>query len=107
LRNRATPLIEKWAAIMEIPVPVCGIKRMKTKWGTCNVEARRIWLNLELIKKPPQCMDYIIVHEMAHFFERNHSDRFVALMERYLPQWQLAREELNAEQLSHEDWEPK
>ncbi len=104
LRDRAAPLIEKWASVMEIPIPAWGIKRMKTKWGTCNVAARRIWVNLELIKKPPQCLDYIIVHELAHFFERNHSDRFVALMDRFLPHWPLAREELNAEPLSHEDW---
>jgi predicted metal-dependent hydrolase len=105
LRRRALPLIEKWAATMEIPVPAWGIKRMKTKWGTCNVEARRIWLNLELIKKPPQCLDYIIVHELAHFFERKHSDRFVAHIERFIPQWQLVRQELNAAPLSHEEWD--
>lgn len=105
LRNRAVPLIAKWAYAMEMAEPAWGIKRMKTKWGTCNIEARRIWLNLELIKKPPQCLEYIIVHEMAHFFERNHSDRFVALMDRMLPQWRVVREELNAEPLSHEDWD--
>ena len=105
LRSRATPLIEKWAASMNIPIPAWGIKRMKTKWGTCNIKARRIWLNLELIKKPPQCLDYVIVHELAHFFERNHTDRFVALMDRLLPHWRLLRDELSAEPLSHEDWD--
>ena len=105
LRSRATPLIEKWAASMELPTPAWGIKRMKTKWGTCNIKARRIWLNLELIKKPPQCLDYVIVHELAHFFERNHSDRFVALMDRVLPHWRLLRDELNSEPLSYEDWD--
>lgn len=105
LRSRAAPLIEKWASSMEIPLPLWGIKRMKTKWGTCNIDARRIWINLELIKKPPQCLEYIVVHELTHFFERNHSDRFVALMDRMLPQWRTMRDELNAEPLSHEDWE--
>lgn len=105
LRSRAAPVIEKWAAAMEIPTPASGIKRMKTKWGTCNPEARRIWLNLELIKKPPRCLDYIVVHELAHFFDRSHSDRFVALMDRLMPQWRLVRDELNAEPLSHEKWE--
>lgn len=104
LRRRATPLIAKWAAAMEIGTPAWGIKRMKTKWGTCNIEAQRIWLNLELIKKPPQCLEYIIVHELAHFFERSHSDRFVALMDRLIPHWRLLRDELNAEPLSHEAW---
>lgn len=104
LRNRLSPLVDKWTATMEIPVPAWGIKRMKTKWGTCNIEARRIWLNLELIKKPPQCLEYIVVHELAHFFERNHSDRFVAFMDRLLPKWRSLRDELNAEPLSHEEW---
>lgn len=104
LRNRLLLLVDKWAAVMDIPVPAWGIKRMKTKWGTCNIEARRIWLNLELIKKPPQSLEYIVVHELAHFFERNHSDRFVAFMDRLLPQWRSLRDELNAEPLSHEEW---
>jgi hypothetical protein len=104
LRARVGPLVNKWASAMEIPAPAFGIKRMKTKWGTCNIEARRIWLNLELAKKPPQCLEYIVVHEMAHFFERNHTDRFVAFMDRMLPQWRSLRDELNAEPLSHEEW---
>jgi predicted metal-dependent hydrolase len=104
LRDRATPVIEKWAVNLKIPAPVWGIKRMKTKWGTCSIEARRIWLNLEMIKKPPQCLEYIVVHEMAHFFERHHSDRFVALMDRLLPQWRTLRDELNREPLGHERW---
>lgn len=104
LRERATPIIEKWAAALNIPIPICGIKRMKTKWGTCSIDARRIWLNLELIKKPPPCIEYIVAHELTHFLERNHSDRFVALMNRHLPQWRLIRDELNAEPLSHQNW---
>jgi predicted metal-dependent hydrolase len=104
LRDRASPLIERWAAKMKVPAPAWGIKRMKTKWGSCNIEARRIWLNLELIKKPPQCLEYIIVHEFAHFFERRHSDRFVELMDSVLPPWRTVRDELNAEPLSHESW---
>ncbi len=104
LRNRTAPLVEKWAARMKVPMPDWGIKRMKTKWGTCNIEARRIWLNLELIKKPPQCLEYIVVHEMAHFFVRHHSDEFVALMDRRLPQWRSIRDELNREPLGHELW---
>ena len=104
LRCRAAPLIEKWAIVLDVPLPAWGIRRMKTKWGTCNIEAKRIWLNLELIKKPPQCLDYIIVHELAHFLERNHSDRYVALMDRHLPNWRMLRDELNCEPLSHENW---
>ena len=105
LRDRIARLMESWSDAYGIPVPVWGIKRMKTKWGSCNVEARRVWLNLELAKKPPQCLEYVIIHELAHFFERNHSDRFVALMDRMLPQWRVIRDELNAEPLGHEDWD--
>jgi predicted metal-dependent hydrolase len=105
LRNRSAPLIKKWAAKMKIPTPEWGIKRMKTRWGTCNIEARRIWLNLELIKKPSQSLEYLIVHELAHFFERKHSDRFTALLDKHLPRWRVFRDELNAEPLSHEKWD--
>lgn len=106
LRSRAKPLIEKWATAMGLlPTLAWGIRRMKTKWGTCSIEARRIWLNLELIKKPPQCLEYIVVHELAHFFERNHTDRFVAMMDKLLPHWRLIRDELNAEPLGHDEWQ--
>jgi predicted metal-dependent hydrolase len=105
LRSRAAPLIEKWAAAMAVPHPLLGIKRMKTKWGSCNSGARRIWLNLELIKKPPQCLEYAIIHELSHFLVRHHDERFVALMESLLPQWRLIRDELNAEPLAHEEWQ--
>ena len=84
--------------------PASGIKKMKTKWGTCNIEARRIWLNLELAKKPPMCLEYLIVHELVHLIERNHNDRFVALMDRHLPNWRQHRQELNAAPLAHETW---
>ncbi|MGF6230989.1 putative metal-dependent hydrolase [Inquilinus ginsengisoli] len=105
LRLHAAPLIEKWAAAMEAPIPVWGIKRMKTKWGTCSIESQRIWLNLELIKKPSRCIEYIVVHELTHFFERHHSEQFVARMDQALPQWRSLRDELNAEPLAHEEWD--
>lgn len=78
---------------------------MKTRWGTCNIEARRIWLNLELAKKPPTCLEYILVHELVHLLERHHNDRFRAHMDQLIPQWRLHREELNRAPLAHEDWE--
>lgn len=104
LRSRIAPLITKWASVMDIPEPAWGIKRMKTKWGTCNIEARRIWLNLELTKKPPQCLEYVIVHELTHFFERRHSEYFVGLLDSRLPNWRIARDELNSQPLAHEEW---
>ena len=78
---------------------------MKTKWGTCNIGARRIWLNLELAKKPVRCLEYIIVHELVHLLERNHNDPFKGLMDQFLPQWRVHKEELNQMPLGHEEWE--
>jgi predicted metal-dependent hydrolase len=104
LRKVAAPLIEKWAPLVEVPAPRWGIRRMKTKWGTCNAEAGRIWLNLELIKKPIHCLEYVIVHEMVHFRVRNHDERFIAMMGELLPRWSSIREELNASPLGHENW---
>ena len=97
-------LIEKWQAVVGVQVATWGVKRMKTHWGTCNVEARRIWLNLELAKKPVQCLEYIIVHEMVHLLERHHGERFAGLMDQFMPQWRLYREKLNHSALGHEIW---
>lgn len=104
LRRLAGPLIESWAQTLNVSVPAWGIKRMKTKWGTCNIEARRIWLNLELVKKPVQCLEYIVVHELMHLLERHHNDRFVALMDQHMPMWRHHRSILNSAPLANEDW---
>jgi predicted metal-dependent hydrolase len=104
LRQAARPLIAKWAALMGLPEPKWGIKRMKTKWGSCNTRSKRIWLNLEVAKKPPQCLEYVIVHELSHFIERKHNDRFVSLMNRHIPNWRTVRDELNAAPLKSEHW---
>jgi predicted metal-dependent hydrolase len=105
LKTTAAIYISKWEKLMNSSVAEFGIKKMKTKWGTCNIEAKRIWINLELAKKPKQCLEYIIVHEMVHFFERNHNSRFVALMDQYLPNWRELKIELNRLPVSHIDWE--
>jgi hypothetical protein len=96
--------IEKWEEIMQVKVAEFGIKKMKTKWGTCNREAKRIWINLELAKKPLECLEYIVVHEMVHLLERNHNDRFITYMDRFLPLWRHYKEELNRLPVSHFDW---
>lgn len=98
------PLLDKWQAVLGVQVADWAIKKMKTKWGTCNAEARRIWLNLELAKKPTQCLEYLVVHELAHLLERHHNERFIAIMNKHLPQWRLHREELNSAPLAHETW---
>ena len=84
LKAAIPPLIAKWEPRLDVHVAEWYVKRMKTKWGTCTAEARRIWLNLELVKKPPQCLEYIVVHEMVHLLERHHNDRFVAYMDKFL-----------------------
>jgi predicted metal-dependent hydrolase len=104
LKEAVPPLIVKWEAILGVEVAGWGVKRMKTKWGTCNIEARRIWLNLELAKSSFHCLEYIIVHEQVHLLERNHTDCFAATMTRFLPQWRLFRDELNRGPLAHETW---
>ncbi len=78
---------------------------MKTRWGTCNVRARRIWLNLELAKMPVPCLEYILVHEMVHLLEPKHGEAFAALLDRFVPQWRLLRDELNKGPLAHETWQ--
>ncbi len=105
LKEQIPPLLEKWEETIGIQAAAWGVKRMKTKWGACNTTARRIWLNLELAKKPVHCLEYIVVHELVHLMERPHSDRFMALMDRFMPQWRLYRDELNRAPLGHEAWE--
>jgi len=105
LKEAIGPLIAKWESIIGVQVEEWGVKQMKTKWGTCNIEASCIWLNLELIKKPAYCLEYIIVHEMIHLLERHHNERFLLYMNRFMPLWQHYREELNRAPLGHEMWE--
>ena len=104
LKALIPPLLEKWQAVLGVQVAEWGIKKMKTKWGSCNSRARRIWLNLELAKKPVQCLEYIIVHELAHLMERHHNDRFRTLMDQFMPKWRLRRDALNRTPLGHERW---
>lgn len=104
LRQDIPALLSKWGEILDVRVAEVGIRRMKTKWGSCNAEDKRIWLNLELAKKPAICLEYILVHEMVHLIERHHNERFLAIMNKMMPKWRLHREELNRSPLSHEDW---
>ena len=104
LKTLVKPLLEKWQLKLGVEVNEYGIKKMKTKWGSCNIKAKRIWLNLELAKKPPQCLEYVIVHELVHLLERLHNDRFTALMDTYLPNWRQYCQILTIEPLGHCDW---
>jgi len=104
LRELIPPLLAKWQSIFDVGVCDWRIRRMKTKWGACNVGARRISINLELAKKPTQCLEYVIAHELTHFLERKHNDRFVAILDRHVPHWRAHRSELNSAPLAHENW---
>lgn len=104
LKRVAPLLLEKWEPVVGAEVASVGIKKMRTRWGSCSGDARRVWLNLELAKKPPRCVEYVLVHEMVHLLERRHSDRFRDLMDGLMPQWRLYRDELNRSPLAHENW---
>ncbi len=104
LKQLIPPLLEKWQPVLGVESADWGVKKMKTKWGACNIKARRIWLNLELAKKPVPCLEYIVVHELMHLLERRHNERFMALMDQHLPNWRVYRDELNQAPLGHERW---
>ncbi len=104
LRDRIPEFIAKWEAGIGVQVADWRIRRMKTRWGTCNPAARRIWLNSELAKKPLPCLEYVVVHEMAHLIEPNHTKRFRQILDRAMPGWRLRADELNRTDLADEDW---
>lgn len=104
LRKIAVKLLVAWQNKIGVQATGWGIKRMKTRWGTCNQKAGRIWLNLELAKKPVGCIEYIVVHELLHLIEKKHNERFADLMTKHLPKWRSEKEELNRFILSHEKW---
>ena len=105
LKKIIPDLLEKWQPIVGKEVKSWGVKKMKTKWGSCNIADRRIWINLELAKKSPECLEYILVHELVHLHERQHNDNFRYLMDKYLPQWRQCRDTLKSEPLAYEDWD--
>ena len=103
LKQEISHILPRWQEKIAAPA-AWGIKRMKTKWGSCNTESRRIWLNSELVKKPHDCLEYILVHELVHLLERHHNERFQTLMDTHLPNWRHTRDSLNGSVLSEEKW---
>ena len=97
-------LIAKWEPLLGVSVGRFFVQKMKTKWGSCNTASRSIRLNTELAKKPAECLEYIVLHEMVHLIVRRHDDRFTGLMDRHLPGWRLTRQTLNAAPLAHVNW---
>lgn len=104
IRAAVPELIAKWEPVLGVRVGRVFVQRMKTRWGSCNPATGAIRLNTDLAKKPPECLEYIVVHEMTHLLEPSHNARFVSLMALFMPQWQHLRDELNALPVRHEDW---
>lgn len=104
LKNQIPNLLTKWEKRTGITVKEARIKKMKTKWGSCNPKDKRIWLNLELAKKPQHCIEYIIVHEMVHIIEKNHTEKFKSLLNTFMPNWTQCKQELNRGKLGHFTW---
>lgn len=104
LKEAVEPLIAKWEPLMGVKIARFFVQRMKTKWGGCSPGARNIRLNTELAKKPPECLEYIVVHEMVHLLEPTHNSRFIASMDQFMPKWRFYREELNRLPVRHEKW---
>jgi len=104
IKASVPPLIVKWERLMGVKVERCFVQRMKTKWGSCNPRMRTIRLNTDLAKKPLECLEYIVVHEMTHLLEPTHNSRFIALMDQFMPKWQSCRQILNRLPVRHERW---
>jgi predicted metal-dependent hydrolase len=104
LKKAVPPLIARWEPLLGVKVERFFVQRMKTKWGSCNHKARNIRLNTELAKKPKECLEYTVVHEMAHLLEPTHNSRFITLMDQFMPKWQFCRDKLNQLPVSHENW---
>lgn len=107
LKARAPDLINKWSEQINVTASGWQVQKMKTKWGSCNIEEGRILLNLELAKKPLPCLEYIVVHELLHFKERQHNDRFKALLDTHMPDWRSRRDLLNRMPLGQENWKQR
>lgn len=105
VKAHALDLVAKWEPILGVKVRSVFVQQMKTRWGSCNAGARTIRLNTELAKKPKECLDYIVLHEMVHLLEPKHGERFVALMERFMPKWEFIRQKLNRLPVRHADWD--
>jgi predicted metal-dependent hydrolase len=104
LKEKVPEVLAKWERVVGQKASKVVVRRMKTKWGTCQTTSRAIWLNPELAKKNPRCLEYIVAHELTHLIERTHNERFIELMDRHMPDWRARREELNEAPLAAEEW---
>ena len=104
LKQALPPLLTKWQPLLGVSVERFFVRRMKTRWGTCNTKVRTIRLNTELVKRPVECLEYVVVHELVHLLEPSHNSRFVALMDRFMPAWKFHRQELDRRPIRREEW---
>ncbi len=104
IREAVPPLIAKWERILKVSVDRISVQRMRTRWGSCTPARRSIRLNTDLAKKPRECLEYILVHELIHLIEPTHNARFVTLLDNVLPNWKLRRQLLNRLPVRHEEW---
>lgn len=104
LKAEIGPLVAKWEKKLGVSLDKFTVRKMKTKWGSCTPGSRSIRINLELAKKPPECLEYVVVHELVHLLEPTHNARFIALMDKFLPKWRFYRDELNRLPVAHENW---
>ncbi|MCK9398269.1 MAG: M48 family metallopeptidase [Methylobacter sp.] len=104
LKDAVPALIGKWEPLIGVKVERFFVQRMKTKWGSCSPKSKSIRLNTELAKKPPECLEYIVVHELVHLLEPTHNTRFITLMDRFMPKWRFYKDELNKLPVRHESW---
>jgi len=96
LKKKLPELVRKWEGIIGIQAESFRIKNMLTRWGTCNIKDKRIWINLQLAKKPIECLEYVVVHELVHLLEKSHNSVFVEYMDKYLPDWRVKKDLLNS-----------
>ena len=101
LKSAIPPVFEKCERLVGVKAKEWQVKNMRTKWGTCNIQAKRIWLNLQLAKKTPECLEYVIIHELVHLLEKNHNDAFKGYMDRFYPNWRTVKANLNDQMLDH------
>lgn len=104
LKEAIPLLIAKWEPLMGVTVERFFVQKMKTKWGSCNPGSNSLRLNTDLAKKPPECLEYIVVHEMTHLLEPTHNSRFLSLMDQFIPKWRFYKDELNRLPVRHENW---
>ena len=103
LKAAVPTLIETWQDKVDVKIESWAVKNMKTRWGSCNIVAKRIWVNLQLVKKPLPCLEYVIVHELTHLLEKSHNEVFVAYMDQFMPEWRMRKNTLNEYILDYVD----